>query len=146
MNLEQLIQVIALYQASASNKTQQFANVELWDKFQKSLVASFYLRSGKYDDQLGASARLIDKSSLDKEKIMLLTNTFVAHQSGMLNDSFAMNCLLASVKQLIEDKTVSSAERTFNLSEVSMLVDAIYKSKPQLDQSYGDILLEHLEH
>ena len=46
----------------------------------------------------------------------------------------------------MKDKSVNSIERTFNFSEISMLVDAIYKSNAELEESYGDNLLEHLEH
>ena len=46
----------------------------------------------------------------------------------------------------MNDKSVNSIERTFNFSEISMLVDAIYKSNAGLEESYGDNLLEHLEH
>ena len=45
----------------------------------------------------------------------------------------------------MNDKSISSTERTFNFSEISMLVDAIYKSNAELEESYGDNLLEHLE-
>ena len=46
----------------------------------------------------------------------------------------------------MNDKSINSIERTFNFSEISMLVDAIYKSNAGLEESYGDNLLEHLEH
>ena len=46
----------------------------------------------------------------------------------------------------MNDKSINSIGRTFNFSEISMLVDAIYKSNAELEESYGDNLLEHLEH
>ena len=41
---------------------------------------------------------------------------------------------------------MSSSERTFSFSEVSMLVDTVYKANVMLEESFGDTLIEHLEH
>ena len=76
---------------------------------------------------------------------MLLANTFVAHQQGMLNDPASVNGLLGQARQLMGDKTVNVQNRTFTFSEVSMLIDTIYKANVQLDDAYGDALIEHLE-
>ena len=62
-----------------------------------------------------------------------------------MTDAASVNGLLSQVRQLMSDKTVSRVERTFTFSEISMLVDTIYKANVTLETSYGDALLEHLE-
>ena len=76
---------------------------------------------------------------------MLLSSVLVAHTSGSMHHPQTVDYLFRSVQKLMADREQAPAAKTFDFTDVSVLVDAFFKSKAGLGKPYGDMLLEHLD-
>lgn len=91
---------------------------------------------------------------LPKDQIILLAQVLIAQSTGQMRDPQVVDYVFQSAAKLIESKskdqttpgTLRLAETNFSFREVSILVDAFYKTQLGLHGvQYGDLLLEHLE-
>ena len=83
---------------------------------------------------------------LPKESILLLSQVLVTHSAGVMRDPETTNYLLKNVQLLLSDQKKDTVGLKFYFHDVSIIVDALYKtSLGMADFAYGDMLLRHLD-
>lgn len=114
---------------------------ELWQKLQTVLIKSFELRHAEFEH---AENKDEVPLPLEKDSIMLLAGVLNASETtGHLRDPEVINYLFKSVYELVDADEL--AYKRFDMADVSILVDAFYKSQMPLLDKYGDLFVDILE-
>jgi hypothetical protein len=74
---------------------------------------------------------------------MLLASVMIANETtGHLRDSAVINFLFKSVYELVD--VDNESYQLFSMSDISILVDAYYKSQMPLNDKFGDLFVDIL--
>ena len=142
LNLEGIISMIAHFKTSSSAEmTKQTGRAELWVKLQMLLVKAFEVRHANFEH---AEKEEEEALPLDKDSIMLLASVLIASETtGHLRDPLVINYLFKSVFELVDFD--SQSYQKFSLQDISILIDAYYKSQMPLTDKYGDLFFDILD-
>ncbi len=74
---------------------------------------------------------------------MLLASVMIANETtGHLRDAEVINFLFKSVFEIVDSD--EDAYQQFSMADISILVDAYYKSQMPLKDTYGDLFVDIL--